>query len=177
MRLNNSTMATVIYRPFQATQNSTGTQLAWTVNPVTWGYNDRNLCHAGPLAAIALPDGSLTGRSTTGELTYSHYRTGTAPTGTLNGIELIVYAHKQSRVLDKTVQLKLDGALIGNNKAADSTDGYHVYGGTADMWGTALTLGNITALGVTLQYQSNKIIPHRDTVYVDTAWLRLTYTP
>ena len=176
MRLNNSTMATVIYRPHRVAQTTTGSQSAWTLNPATWAP-DGNMCSCGPLRAIALPDGTLTDRTESGLLEYSSYRTHAQPTGTLTGIELLVYAHKQSRVLDLTVQLKLDGTLIGNNRASDSADGYAVYGGTADMWGTTITLSSMPTLSVILQYQSNKTIPHRDTVYVDTAWLRLTHTP
>jgi len=164
-------MATVIYKPYRVSQTSTGTQLVWTLTGAHAG------CSCGPLRAIALSDGTLTDRSDTGQLEYYQYRTGTAVTGTLTGIELIVYDHQQSRVLDKTVQLKLSNSLIGNNRAQNDTASYNTYGGATDMWGTTLALADINSVSVILQYQSNTTIPHRDTVHVDTAWLRLTYTP
>lgn len=170
-------MATVIYRPYLVTQNSTGSQLPWTLGSCAWSRHDKEKCSCGPLSAVALPDGSLSGKKNTGLLEFSAYRPAVTPTGTLNGIELMLYAHKQSRVLDKTIQLKHDGALIGNNQATGSAGGYHVYGGSADKWGTTLSLSNIPSLTVVLQYKSNNSVPHRDNVYVDTAWLRITYTP
>jgi hypothetical protein len=173
--LNTGAMATVIYKPYKVLQTVGESQLTWTLSNVTWA-TDSELCWCGPLRAVAT-HGGLSDRSVTGQLEYHNYRYGNTVAGTLTGIELMVYAHKQSRVLDKVVQLKKDGVLIGNNQVQNNVNNQIIYGGAADMWGTALTLNDILSISVVLQYQSNNSIPHSDTVSVNTAWLRLTYTP
>lgn len=118
-----------------------------------------------------------------------------ATTHTLVGIELSLSTQRLSRVEDLVIQLCLNGALIGLNYALDvppdianmytSDNGivltpagnYEVYGGEFDMWGTTLTIADLTnpTFGIVVSFQSHPTIPHRDIASVDQIALRVYY--
>jgi len=113
------------------------------------------------------------------------------------GIELILDMQRNARIEDLIIQLTLGGQLIGNNYASTInpvqssmyTGGgpsdvypvpvgdYNVYGGSLDLWGTALTSANVAdpTFGIVVSFKSNAIYPHRDLAYIDQAGLRITY--
>ncbi len=72
---------------------------------------------------------------------------------TINGVQVEVEKRRvsgDSRLRDDTVQLIKGGTAQGNNKADGSTnwpsgDTYVSYGGAADLWGLALTAGDVNA--------------------------------
>ena len=111
------------------------------------------------------------------------------------GIELQLNVQRQARIEDLLVQLTLNGSLIGSNYASTinpvQSDMYtgalleplhpkqdlDIYGDSSDLWGAVLSSANIAdnTFGVVVSFQSNAIYPHRDTVYLDQASLRITY--
>ena len=111
------------------------------------------------------------------------------------GIELQLNVQRQARIEDLMVQLTLNGSLIGSNYASTinpvQSDMYtgalleplhpkqdlDIYGTSSDLWGAVLSSANIAdnTFGVVVSFQSNAIYPHRDTVYLDQASLRITY--
>ena len=114
---------------------------------------------------------------------------------TVVGIELELDVRRAARIEDMTIQLALNGELIGDNYAslinpvqanmytAESVempvpyDDYHIYGGNADMWGTELTAVDVVdpTFGIVISFHSNIYVPHRDIVYLDQVGLRITY--
>ena len=114
---------------------------------------------------------------------------------TVLGIELKLNVLRNARIQDLVVQLTLQGNLIGNNYAnlinpvqadmytADFSNPLNpaqdltIYGGPSDTWGANLSIANVSdpTFGVVVSFQSNSIIPHVDTVYLDQADIRVTY--
>jgi hypothetical protein len=116
--------------------------------------------------------------------------------GTVVGIELQLDVQRVARIEDLIIQLILNGALIGDNRAStvnpvqsdmytgdfttplDPVGDSHIYGGIADLWGTTgLTATNIAdpTFGVVVSFKSNTIYPHRDLAYLSQVALRITY--
>lgn len=111
------------------------------------------------------------------------------------GIEFELNAQRNARVQDLLIQLVLDNAIIGENRAsiinpvqsdmntAELTpiqtpiNDYNIYGAPDDMWGTSLTGADIanSTFGIVISFKSNQIIPHSDIAYVDQVGIRITY--
>lgn len=165
-------MATTTARPSTVSQITTADQVAWNVTSAPGGYADKYACGTQqPLEAVP-GVGSVYGRKNTGKLLWQGYST--TATGTLTAIQIRVYADKKSRVQDNTIQLTVDGTVVGANLASAIAGNSHLY--TAEI-PAGITLATVNRLGVITQYQSNTTIPHRDHCNVDTVWLELTYTP
>jgi hypothetical protein len=117
-------------------------------------------------------------------------------TGTIVGIELQLDVQRVARIEDLIIQLTLNGALIGDNRAStvnpvqsdmytgdftaplDPVGDSHIYGSSTDLWGTTgLTSTNIadSTFGVVVSFKSNPIYPHRDLAYLSQVALRITY--
>jgi len=108
---------------------------------------------------------------------------------TIVGIELRVNIKRSARIQDLTIQLTLNGNLIGLNYGVDMTTqyayqhnlpvigDYNVYGGPTDMWGTTLTTTDITdpTFGAVVAFQSNETLPHRDLAYINQLALRIHF--
>jgi hypothetical protein len=116
--------------------------------------------------------------------------------GTVVGIELQLDVQRVARIEDLVIQLTLNGALIGDNRAStvnpvqsdmytgdfttplDPVGDRHIYGAGTDLWGTTgLTATNIadTTFGVVVSFKSNPVYPHRDLAYLNQVALRITY--
>jgi hypothetical protein len=111
------------------------------------------------------------------------------------GVELQLNVLRAARIEDLLIQLTLGGNLIGNNLAStvnpvqsdmytgDLLEPLHpvgdlsIYGSPTDLWGTTLSSADVAdpTFGVVISFKSNAIYPHRDTVYLDQASLRITY--
>jgi hypothetical protein len=166
--------------------------IPWNYNPNTLGEN--------AYAVTARPLYTMSGfwqekfQSSTDQLWCTGYKF--PDTGrTVLGIELELDIKRAARIEDLVVQLTLNGSLIGNNLASiinpvqadmytaeranypTPVPDYSIYGGSANMWGTALTSANIanSTFGVVISFQSNVIYPHKDLAYIHKARLRVTY--
>jgi hypothetical protein len=160
--------------PTTVTQTAGTDTVSWHLEGATPWSRDGNRCGTTqPLGAHSSAAG-LTGQKNTHTLLWSGWPM-TGVTGTVTGISVRIYAEK-NRVRDQLVQLHLDGALIGSNRASESAGHEHVYGGDTDMWGTQLTLAQLPNIKVALVYQSGSM-PHSDHAYVDTVLLQINYTP
>jgi hypothetical protein len=169
-------------------------------NPsIDWNYNPTAL-GPGAYATSTKPLYTISGLwmekflSTTSELFCTGFKIPTT-SNTVIGIEFQLNVLRQSRIEDLLIQLTLGGNLIGNNYASTinpvQSDMYtgalfeplkpvgdlNIYGGHTDLWGTTLTAADIAdpTFGVVVSFKSNAIYPHRDTVYLDQASLRITY--
>ena len=105
------------------------------------------------------------------------------------GIELQVNIQRVARIQDLVIQLTLNGELIGLNYGVDMTTQYahlhnidligdhHVYGGPNDLWGTDLTINDISnsSFGAVVSFQSNETIPHNDLAYINQIALRIHF--
>ena len=157
------------------TQTAGTDTVSWDLAGATPWAQDGNCCGTTePLRAVSLPTG-LTGQRKTHMLLWSGWDLGSV-SGTVNGIELRVYAEKNGRVRDSVVQLHRNGSLVGANRASGTAGDEHTYGNNSDTWGAALTAADLQTLQVGLIYQSGNM-PHSDHAYVDTVQLRVTYTP
>ena len=93
---------------------------------------------------------------------------------TLSGIELKINARRAGRILDDTVQLFLTDSLVGDNLATLTSDPEQIYGGSASLWGTSLTIADITLnFGVVLRFKAHPRWPHKDSIFIDSIGLRL----
>lgn len=107
----------------------------------------------------------------------------------ISGIEVQTHILRKARIEDLLIQLTLNGSLIGENKA-DMTSSkeayyenktvvgdYHIYGSETDLWNTELTINDIQnpTFGVSIAYQSNEMIPHRDLVFLNQLALRVYF--
>ncbi len=93
----------------------------------------------------------------------------------LNGIELKLSMNRFGRITDDTIQLTLDGILIGENKTDSSLDPIKVYGGADDMWNTNLSIASVndSTFGVILRFKSHPQWPHKTSALIDSVELRI----
>ena len=161
-------------RPHTVTQAAGTDTVSWHLEGATPQSRDGNRCGTTQALSAHSSAVGLTGQKSTHTLLWSGWPM-TGVTGTVTGISVRVYAEK-NRVRDQLVQLYLDGALIGSNRASELAGHEHVYGGDTDMWGTQLTPEQLPRIKVALIYQSGSM-PHRDHAYVDTVQLQVNYTP
>jgi hypothetical protein len=173
------------------------TQVEDTDN-ISWDYIN-NIKSANSYAVTNKPLYTISGLWQERFKTYTNqiWTTGynIAPLGAITGVEVSMSAMRLNRIQDYIVQLCLNGELIGLNYAinvppdvanmysgdtgtpfppsSDKTS----YGGPLDMWGTELTLEDITnpTFGVVVALQSHVMYPHRDLGYIDQISLRVHY--
>jgi hypothetical protein len=101
-----------------------------------------------------------------------------SPVGTtLYGIEVELTATRGNRVQDYTVQLVLNGVLVGDNIADPSTDNIKIYGSSTNLWNSSIALTDVSnaTFGVVIAFRSNVTIPHSDLGYLDQLRMRITY--
>lgn len=113
------------------------------------------------------------------------------------GIELALNVQRAGRIQDLKIKLVLNGVEIANSNNLASTinpvqtdmntgdfttpqdpvGDFSIYGGPADLWGTALTASDVAdpTFGVVVSFQSNATYPHRDLAYLSQVALRITY--
>ena len=94
----------------------------------------------------------------------------------IQGIELRITARRVGRVSDDTVQLCLDGVLIGENQADIIVAPITHYGSTTSTWAAtnllAVDLLNST-FGVDIRFKSHPHWPHRDAASIDAIEMRI----
>lgn len=92
-----------------------------------------------------------------------------------NGIEVKVTANRFGRVTDDTVQLCLNGNLIGENKASLSLDPTKTYGGITDKWNTDLQITDFlnSTFGVVLRFRSHPNWPHSSNILIDAIEIKV----
>jgi hypothetical protein len=133
-----------------------------------------------PLVAIhKMAD--LAGKKVTNMLIWSNFTNEDIQNNTgIVGIEVKVYSKKYGRVIDKTVQLYKDSALIGTNKAQASVKNTITYGSSTDLWdttGLVLTSApfSLNGLSVAVQMASGEM-PHNDSCIIDTVHMKVHYS-
>ena len=102
-----------------------------------------------------------------------HFRSHAIP-AEIVGIEVTVRSQRQGRVEDHQIQLQLDDAPIGDNRANMDTAAVKVYGSASDLWGCRLTFVDINRLSVLTQYLCSVAEPV-GSITVDTVSLTLHY--
>ena len=97
--------------------------------------------------------------------------------GTVVGIELRLITQRLARIQDYTIQLILNGELVGENRANYMAENDQLYGGVNDMWGTVMTGADImdASFGVMVELGHNRNIPHADTGYIDAIELKVHF--
>ena len=94
---------------------------------------------------------------------------------TINGIELKITMNRFGRVTDDTIQLCLNGNLIGTNKASLDLSPIKIYGGSNDIWDTDLQTTDLqnSTFGAILRFQSHPNWPHSSNVLVDAIEIKV----
>jgi hypothetical protein len=191
--------------PIRTFQNPTNITQVTIPNEITgipsidWNFNSTAIA-PGAYATSTKPLYTISGLwmekflSNTSQLWLTNYKF-TDPGRTVVGIELQLNVLRAARIEDLLIQLTLGGNLIGNNLASTvnpvQSDMYtgalleplhpvgdlSIYGSSTDLWGTTLSSADVAdpTFGVVVSFKSNVIYPHRDTVYLDQASLRITY--
>lgn len=94
---------------------------------------------------------------------------------TLSGIEMRLTGNRRGRIMDDTIQLCLNGSMIGDNKGKLDIMPITIYGSETDTWSSNLTIDNIADLsfGVVLRFKSHIKWPHKDPMFIDCVELRI----
>ena len=95
---------------------------------------------------------------------------------TLSGIEARLTTQRYGRATDDTVELCLDGASVGENRATMPIAPIKVYGSATDVWNAdSLTVDDIknSTFGIVFRFRAHPHWPHRDPVMVDAVELRI----
>jgi hypothetical protein len=94
---------------------------------------------------------------------------------TLSGIAVRVSGNRRGRITDDTVQLCLQDAGMGENRANLDLNPKKVYGNDTDLWDTQLSIDNIQdpSFGVIVRLQSHKHYPHKDSAYLDSVEVQI----
>jgi len=128
---------------------------------------------------------------------YPAYRALNPLTRKVTSLDLAIDIQRAGRIQDLKIKLVLNNAEINGGNDLASTinpvqsdmytgslleplhpvENYNIYGGDSTVWGVQLTeeLVSNPTFGVVVSFQSNAIYPHRDTVYLSQASLRITY--
>ena len=110
-------------------------------------------------------------------------------------IEFYLDMHRFSRIEDLRIQLIHNNNYIGvdmaspinpvqnnmytgeNSPLLPIIGDVNVYGGPAEMWGTALTSADVSSnsFGIAISFRSNQVYPHRDLVIINQIGIGITY--
>lgn len=93
----------------------------------------------------------------------------------INGIEVRLSMNRFGRVTDETVQLCLNGNLIGENKASLTLEPIKIYGGINDLWNTTLQTTDFqnVSFGIILRFQSHPKWPHASNPLIDAIEIKV----
>lgn len=94
----------------------------------------------------------------------------------LSGIELRITMNRFGRITDDTVQLCLNGNLIGNNKATRDLAPIKLYGTGTDLWNSNLNISNVqnNSFGIVLRFKSHPDWPHKSSALIDAVEIRIS---
>ena len=99
--------------------------------------------------------------------------------GKIRGIEVKLHVSRLARIMDLTVQLTLNGELVGENLANPYAKDIHVYGGKFSDWklNKEPEEVDVTKLGLLLDFQPHHSIPSSELVYLRNVQMRISYFP
>lgn len=94
---------------------------------------------------------------------------------TISGLSVRLTANRSGRVTDDTVQLCLDGELIGQNQASLELLPLKIYSGDSAYWGVNLTSSLVQnpLFGITIRFKSHPSWPHRTPIDIDAVELQI----
>ena len=94
---------------------------------------------------------------------------------TLSGIETRITANRYGRITDDTVQLCLNGVLIGDNQATLDLSPIKIYGSNESLWSTTLSMSDIqnSSFGVVVRFKSHPSWPHKCSALIDAIEIRV----
>jgi hypothetical protein len=94
---------------------------------------------------------------------------------TLSGIETRITANRYGRITDDTVQLCLNGLLIGDNQATLDLSPIKTYGSNESLWSTNLSMSDIqnSSFGVVIRFKSHPSWPHKCSALIDAIEIRV----
>lgn len=84
---------------------------------------------------------------------------------TISGVQFRFSVDRVGRVFDDTVQLTVNGELIGENKCVRTVDSVQIYGGLSDTW-EVQNLNDIIndpSFGIVIRLKSHPNWPHKTT--------------
>ena len=93
----------------------------------------------------------------------------------ISGIEVKVTMNRYGRISDDTVQLCLDGQLIGENFATTDLTPIKTYGNATEKWNTFLTKSDLNnpSFGVVMRFKSQPNWPHKNSALIDSVEIRV----
>lgn len=93
----------------------------------------------------------------------------------ISGVEMRLTMNRFGRISDDTVQLCLNGDVIGNNFADVNLEPITVYGSNSDLWDSNINLISIqdASFGVVLRFKSHPLWPHKHSALIDSVEIRV----
>jgi hypothetical protein len=93
----------------------------------------------------------------------------------VSGIEVRLRTKRGGRVTDDTVQLCLNGELIGENRATIAANPIKIYGSESDLWSSDITpaLINDSSFGLVIRLRSHPSWPHNTAAFIDSVEIRI----
>lgn len=95
---------------------------------------------------------------------------------TISGIEVRIKTNRNGRATDDTVQLCLEGEVIGENRATLEVLPEKIYGNSTDVWeisDTSTSILTTSTFGVIIRFKSHPDWPHKDPVSVEAVQMRI----
>ena len=91
------------------------------------------------------------------------------------GIEVRLKTKRGGRVTDDTIQLCLNGELIGENRATLDLNPIKQYGSETDLWATDITLETLqdASFGVVVRFRAHPHWPHNTAAFIDSVEIRI----
>jgi hypothetical protein len=94
----------------------------------------------------------------------------------ISGVEVKLCADRRGRVTDDTVQLIVNNAAVGSNKANLNLDPIKYYGSPTDKWEVpSLSTADLanSNFGLLLRFKSHPNYPHSDPAFINSIELRI----
>lgn len=98
-----------------------------------------------------------------------------AQQGQLRGIEVETQIDRSGRVIDQTLQLAMNGELIGRNQARDSVADRQIYGSESDLWGLTTVDYASSNFGLVLDLRANAQTPSSERPILREVMIRLYF--
>lgn len=94
---------------------------------------------------------------------------------TISGIEMKLSMNRFGRITDDTVQLCINGQLIGENQATLDLNPIKIYGDQTSMWDANLSVSDVqnSSFGIILRFKSHPRWPHKSSAMIDAVQVRV----